>query len=127
MTGYVLARAAWGRGYATEALQAVVEVAEAAPDAAIEVADSEVVLRARHQAAPRLSADVVRGMGEFLAVREFLALGPFEEGEMVEDRVRERRQADDDAGGVVARRNGKIRSRQMRRAADRHREIAGER
>jgi RimJ/RimL family protein N-acetyltransferase len=30
-TGYVLARDAWGRGYATEALRAMVEIARAAP------------------------------------------------------------------------------------------------
>jgi hypothetical protein len=98
----------------------------AVADAAIEMADGAIVLGARHQPALRHGAVIVGRVEEFRGVAEFLALGALEKDEMVEDAAREAGQFDDDAGGMVAGRDGEVRPRQMRAGTDRHHQVAGE-
>jgi len=103
------------------------EHGEAVADAPIEMADGIVVLRRRHEAARNVAALVMGGVRELAAVGLVDPFRPLEEDEVLERGVGEGRERDHHPVRMVAGRDGEVRPREMRRAADRAGQVAGER
>ena len=97
---------------------------EAVVDAPVKMADGLIVLRSRHDRVLRRRAVIVPGMDEFRSIFDLNALRALQKYCVIKQRVAKTHKFQIDGRGMVASGNREIRSRQVRSATNRDRQIS---